>query len=69
VLLVVGVVLALLGLLWFLQGAGVLHVRPILCVSNCKPVTKSAGWLVAGVVVSGAGIALAGAGAKRLRHR
>jgi len=69
VLLVVGVVLALLGVLWFLQGAGVVHVRPILCVSNCKPVTKSVGWLIAGAVGCVAGIAIATASARHLRRR
>ena len=69
VLLVVGVALALLGVLWFLQGAGAVHVRPILCVSNCKPVTKSVGWLIAGVVACMAGIAITSRSARHLRHR
>lgn len=67
--LVVGVALALLGLLWFLQGAGVVHVRPILCVSDCKPVEKSVGWLIAGVVACMAGIAIMIASVRHLRHR
>ena len=68
VLIVIGVAVVLLGLLWFLQGTGAVHVRPILCVSNCKPVTKSLGWLVAGVVACMAGIALAVTSARHL-HR
>ena len=51
-LLVIGVVLILLGSLWTLQGADVIHVRPILCVTNCKPLTGgSVSWLIAGIVV------------------
>jgi len=69
VLLVIGVALTLLGGLWFLQGAGVVHVRPILCVSNCKPVTKSAGWVIAGLVACMVGIAVATTSARHLRHR
>jgi uncharacterized membrane protein SirB2 len=67
VLVVVGVVLVLLGGLWLLQGANVVHVRPILCVTNCKPITGgSAGWLVAGIV----GVLLGlGTVAFGLRHR
>lgn len=68
ILLVVGVALAFLGVLWFLQGAGAVHVRPILCVSNCKPVEKSLGWLIAGVVACMAGIAITIASARHLRH-
>jgi len=55
VLIVPGVALAALGLLWFLRGAGAVHMRPILCATNCKPVTKSTGWLIAGVIASPAG--------------
>lgn len=69
VLLVIGVALTLLGVLWFLQGAGVVHVRPILCVSNCKPVTKSVGWLIAGIVAGMVGVALARASASDLHRR
>jgi hypothetical protein len=68
VLIVIGVALALLGLLWFLQGAGAIHVRPILCVSNCKPVTKSTGWLIAGVIACMAGVAIAVTSARHLRR-
>lgn len=48
--LVARVALMLLGSLWLLQGAGLVHVRPISCVTNCRPVTSgSAGWLAAGI--------------------
>lgn len=68
-LVVIGVALALLGLLWLLQGAGAVHIRPVLCVSNCKPVTKSTGWLIAGVIACLAGVAIAVASARHLRRR
>ena len=59
-LIIVGIVVALLGLLWMLHGAGIVHIRPILCVSNCKPVTKSVSWLILGALVLIGGVALAG---------
>lgn len=50
-LFLVGVVVAGLGVFWLLQGADAVHVRPILCVTNCKPVTGGSGsWLAVGVV-------------------
>ncbi|HVM56624.1 MAG TPA: hypothetical protein VMT74_04100 [Gaiellaceae bacterium] len=61
-----GAIAAALGLLWSLQGAGAVRLRPILCVSNCTPVTgTSPPWLAVGVIALLAGIALVGAG---LRH-
>ena len=57
--LVGGVVLAGLGLLWSLQGADLVHVRPVLCVTDCRPVTGgSVGWLVAGLVAFVLGVVL-----------
>jgi hypothetical protein len=60
-----GVIVTLLGLLWFLQGAGAVHVRPILCVSHCKPITKSFAWLIIGAITCVVGIAIASAGVRR----
>ncbi|MBV9002679.1 MAG: hypothetical protein JO304_26730 [Solirubrobacterales bacterium] len=65
VLIVIGVALALLGLLWFLQGAGAVHIRPILCVSNCRPVARSTGWLIAGVIAGITGIVIVLTSAKK----
>jgi hypothetical protein len=66
-LLVVGVLLALLGSLWLLQGADLVHVRPILCVTNCQPVMGgSPAWLITGVVTAVVGILCVGAS---LRYR
>jgi hypothetical protein len=37
-------------LLWFLQGADLLHIRPILCIADCEPLEGgSIGWMTAGV--------------------
>ena len=49
---VLGVALSLLGLLWLLQGADLVHIRPILCVANCKPLEGgSVGWMTAGALL------------------
>ncbi len=62
----IGVILTLLGLLWLLQGADVLHVRPILCVANCKPVEGgSTGWMTAGALVLVLGLLVTAAGVRR----
>lgn len=46
-----GAGLTLLGLLWMLQGADLVRIRPIVCVADCRPVTGgSPGWFLAGVV-------------------
>ena len=68
-LVAIGVMLALLGLLWLVQGAGTVQLRPILCVSNCKPVTRSVGWLIAGVLVCAAGMTLPAVNARHLHRR
>jgi hypothetical protein len=46
-----GAFIAFLGLLWFLQGTGILHIRPILCVANCEEIVGgSPSWVVFGVI-------------------
>jgi uncharacterized membrane protein len=46
-----GIILSLLGLLWFLQGSDLLHIKPILCFANCEPITgKSLTWQIAGAI-------------------
>jgi hypothetical protein len=51
-----GLIAALLGGLWMLQGLGIVHLRPILCFANCVPVQgPSATWAVIGAVVLVAG--------------
>jgi len=64
-----GVVVLALGVLWVLQGADLIHVRPVLCVSACKAITGgSAAWFVIGIVSTLIGAAMIVAGTRRL-HR
>jgi len=56
---IVGVIAVLLGLLWLVQGLGLVTVPPILCVAGCETLTgPDLFWAVAGL-----GLALAGAAA------
>ena len=64
----IGAAIALLGLLWFLQGADLIHIRPILCVADCEPlVGGSVGWMIAGVIGIVVGSLIIRLGAKRTR--
>ena len=55
----VGVIMALLGLMWFLQGAGILLLCPVLCVMDCECVTGgSPFWEAAGPITSVIGIVI-----------
>ena len=54
--LVIGVICALLGGLWLLQGLGVVHIRPILCFANCAPIQgPSISWAIVGIFMVTAG--------------
>jgi hypothetical protein len=65
-----GIILTLLGLLWFLQGSDVIRLRPILCVANCEPITgRSSLWQVIGAVVFISGIVSIARGIRRLRRK
>ena len=53
-----GVFIAL-GALWALQGAGMVHVKPILCVADCTELQGASGqWLVTGIGTIAVGMAL-----------
>ncbi len=55
----IGAFIAFLGLLWFLQGTGILRIQPIACVSNCEEITGvSPFWAFAGAVVFIIGIGI-----------
>jgi len=55
----VGFLLAALGVLWTLQGADLVRVKPILCFANCEPLEGgSTGWLIAGLVSLAIGLFL-----------
>lgn len=63
---VFGVLAALLGGLWLLQGLGIANLKPILCVGACTPLAgPSATWAIIGAVVLAAGIAAAVYGFRR----
>jgi len=65
---VFGVALSLLGLLWLLQGADLVHIRPILCVANCKPLEGgSVGWMAAGALVLVVGLLVVASGVRGRR--
>ncbi|VVB99278.1 Uncharacterised protein [uncultured archaeon] len=58
-LLIFGAALALLGALWFMQGAAIIQVCPILCFADCECVSGgSLFWGAAGIVAFTAGAAL-----------
>ena len=52
-----GVLAVLLGALWLLQGFGLIHIRPILCVANCEEIQGSSPvWAVAGFILAALGV-------------
>lgn len=47
----VGLVTALLGVLWLLQGLGIVHIRSFLCFADCAPIQgASTTWAVIGAI-------------------
>jgi LPXTG-motif cell wall-anchored protein len=61
-----GATVALLGTLWLVQGLGLVHIGPVLCVANCEPITgKSTQWTVTGVIALLAGLVIVFAGRRR----
>ena len=65
-----GVALTLLGLLWLLQGADLVHIRAILCVANCTPLEGgSVGWITAGTLVLVVGVLMIVSGVRRRGRR
>lgn len=61
VFLLIGVIVALLGLLWFLQGADIIHLKPLLCFANCEPIAgESLQWQIIGVITFIVGILIIG---------
>jgi hypothetical protein len=58
-LLIIGIILTFLGSLWFLQGTGIIHLDPVMCVAECEPITGiSPTWTVIGAVTSIVGIVI-----------
>lgn len=67
-ILLVGVIATLLGILWFLQGTGILRLCPVLCFADCECVTGgSTFWLVAGGITFVIGAVMASMGARKIR--
>ncbi len=64
----VGAFIAVLGLLWFLQGTGMLHLRPIMCVADCEEIVgTSPSWAIAGAGAIILGVLIALVSARRFR--
>ncbi len=62
----IGAFFALLGLLWFLQGVGLLQVCPVACVGSCECITGgSIFWAAAGAIVFIAGVGIVMVSRKR----
>ncbi len=69
VLTVLGPIVTILGTLWLVQGLGILQIGPVLCVADCEPITgRSMQWTVIGVIALIAGIAISGAGLRRINR-
>jgi hypothetical protein len=52
-------VLIALGALWSLQGAGLVHVKPILCAADCAELQGASGqWLATGIGTIALGLVL-----------
>ena len=51
IVIILGIMMSLLGALWFLQGTQIVYVPPILCFADCVPITeKSVLWQWAGII-------------------
>jgi len=56
---IVSLILILLGSLWFLQGTGIAHLDPVMCVAECEPITGTSPlWATIGAVASVGGVLL-----------
>jgi len=53
----VGIIVILLGLLWFLQGTAIIQMCPILCLADCECLTGgSLFWAIVGLIALFIGI-------------
>ena len=63
-----GAFIAFLGLLWSLQGTGILQIRPILCVTDCEEIVGvSPFWAMAGAITFIIGIIIIVISMRRVR--
>lgn len=66
---ILGVIVALLGMLWLVQGLGIIQIDPILCAGDCEPITgRSVEWTITGTIASFVGIVSVGAGLRRVNR-
>ena len=66
----VGVIVATIGLLWFLQGAAVVRMCPVLCFTDCECVLGgSLFWEAVGAIVAIIGIGIVTVSARLPRRR
>jgi len=57
IVVIAGIILLLLGLLWFIQGIGIIKMCPILCFADCECITGgSLSWTVIGAIAFIVGI-------------
>ncbi len=67
--LIMGTAAVLLGGLWFLQGVGLVHLRPVLCVANCETLQgPSPIWAAIGFALAAAGVAILFRATRRARR-
>jgi hypothetical protein len=65
VMIVVGIIAILLGSLWFLQGAAIIQVCPILCFADCQCITGgSLLWEIVGLIAFFIGVGIIYSGLK-----
>ena len=63
-----GVGLGSVGILWFLQGSDLVHMDPLLCAADCRPIVgHQPAWQVAGGVTTLVGALTAVLAARKLR--
>lgn len=68
VAIIFGIISSLLGLLWFLQGSDLVHIKPILCFADCQPIIgKSFQWQIVGAITFIVGVSIIFASIKRGR--
>ena len=64
-----GALLVALGALWAMQGAGWVHIKPILCFADCVEVRgASMQWLVTGLAAIASGATLCYIARRRKRN-
>ena len=69
VLMILGVIVAPLGMLWLVQGLGIIQIDPILCVGDCEPIAgRSVQWTVIGAIALFMGSVSVWAGLRRVNR-